>query len=98
MLERILARLRRLLRDDKYVVTLHALEAMHDDGLTIFDVERCLSVGSIVMRQWDRGRREWKYLVKGQAAEDTAMVVVCKIGRSGRLVIVTVYILEGESQ
>ena len=71
---------------------------MDDDGLTISDVERCLSVGSIVMRQWDRGRREWKYLVKGRAADGTEMVVVCKIGRTGRLVIVTVYVLEGESQ
>jgi hypothetical protein len=63
LFKRILARFRRLLRDQDYVITLHALEAMDDDGLTILDVERCLSVGRIVVRQWDRGRREWKYVV-----------------------------------
>ena len=68
---------------------------MEDDVLSIFDVERCLSIGRIVERQRDRERREWKYLVRGHATDGTAMVVVGKIGRRGRLVIVTAYVVEG---
>ncbi|HBH01163.1 MAG: hypothetical protein A2W08_15000 [Candidatus Rokubacteria bacterium RBG_16_73_20] len=90
--------MRRLVRVSQYVVTLHAQDAMEDDELTIFDVERCLLTGSIVERQRDRQRREWKYLVRGQAVDSTAMVVVAKIGRTRRLVILTVYLVEGEAQ
>jgi len=96
--ERVLERMRRLVRVSQYVVTLHAQDAMEDDELTIFDVERCLLTGSIVERQRDRQRREWKYLVRGQAVDSTAMVVVAKIGRTRRLVILTVYLVEGEAQ
>ena len=47
MFERILERMRRLVRDSEYVLTVHGHEAMEDDDLTIFDVERCLlPVGS----------------------------------------------------
>ncbi len=69
-----------------------------DDELTILDVERCLLTGRIVERQRDRQRREWKYLVQGQAVDGTPMVVVAKIGRTRRLVILTVYLVEGEAQ
>ena len=59
--------------------------------------ERCLLIGRIVERQRDRQRREWKYLVQGRAVDGTAMVVVGKIGRTRRLVILTVYLFEGEA-
>ena len=71
---------------------------MEDDELTIFDVERCLLTGRIVERQRDRQRGEWKYLVQGQTLDSSAMVVVAKIGPTGRLVILTVYLVEGEVQ
>jgi len=96
--ERILERMRKLLRGSQYVLTVHGLEAMEDDELTILDVERCLLTGRIVERQRDRERREWKYLVQGQAVDGTPMVVVAKIGRTRRLVILTVYLVEGEAQ
>ena len=97
MFERILERMRKLVRDGQYVVTVHAVEAMEDDELTVFDVERCLLRGSIIERQRDRQRREWKYLVQGQAVDGTPIVVVGKIGGTRRLVILTVYLIEGET-
>ncbi|MBI2158805.1 MAG: DUF4258 domain-containing protein [Candidatus Rokubacteria bacterium] len=90
--------MRKLLRGSQYVLTVHGLEAMEDDELTILDVERCLLTGRIVERQRDRQRREWKYLVQGLAVDGTPMVVVAKIGRARRLVILTVYLVEGEAQ
>ena len=44
------------------------------------------------------GRPTWKYLVHGQAIDGTPIVVVAKIGPTRRLVILTVYLVEGEAQ
>jgi len=86
--ERILERMRHLVRDRQYVLTTHGQDAMEDDELTMFDVERCVLAGRIVERQRDRPRREWKYLVQGPAIDGAAMVVVAKIG---------LYLVEGEA-
>jgi hypothetical protein len=48
--ERVLERMRKLVRNSQYVLTLHGQDAMEDDELTLFDVERCLLTGSIVER------------------------------------------------
>lgn len=98
MFERILERMRHLVRDRQYVLTIHGQDAMEDDELTIFDAERCLLTGRIVERQRDRRRHEWNYLVQGPTTDGAAMVVVAKIGGPGRVVIVTVYLVEGETQ
>jgi hypothetical protein len=98
VLERILERMRKLVRGGQYVLTVHAVEALQDDELTVFDVERCLLRGRIVEKQRDRQRREWKYLVQGPAVDGAPMVIVGKIGRTGRLVILTVYLVESEAQ
>ena len=74
----------------KYVLTVHGHEAMEDDDLTIFDVERCFLPGRIIERPRDRRTRDWKYLVQGEMIGGQEMVAVAKIGRAGRLVIVTV--------
>ena len=97
MFDRVLGRMRKLVRDSAYVLTVHGQDAMEDDNLTIFDVERCLLSGSIIERQRDRRTREWKYLVRGETTEGEEMVTVAKIGRRGRLVIVTVYLVGGEA-
>lgn len=51
MFERILERMRHLVRDRQYVLTTHGQDAMEDDELTMFDVERCVLAGRIVERQ-----------------------------------------------
>lgn len=61
MFERILERMRRLVREGQYVMTVHGVEAMEDDELTVFDVERCLWRGSATASAvngstWCRGR------------------------------------------
>ncbi len=76
-----------------YVMTVHAEEEMEADGLTIYDVERAILSGSIVERQKDKEMGEWKYRVAGQAIAHQLIEVVVKLGMSGKLVIVTVYII-----
>ena len=83
--------MRNLIRQRRYVVTLHALDEMGDDGLTVFDVERVILTGEITERQRDSKSREWKYLVRGKTIEDLDAGVVMKIGPTEKLVVITVY-------
>jgi len=91
---RILKRIQNLIRERRYVVTVHALDEMDDDGLTIFDVERVILTGEITERQRDSKAQEWKYLVRGKTIEDLDAEVVLKIGPTEKLVVITVYVDE----
>ena len=51
---RALHRFRELVRDSRYVMTVHAAEEMEADGLAIYDIEHCVLTGEIVRRQRDR--------------------------------------------
>jgi hypothetical protein len=62
MFDRILKRMRGLIRTRKYVMTVHAEDEMNSDGLTIYDVESIVLTGRITERQRDRVLAEWKPL------------------------------------
>jgi len=91
VVQRILKQMRDKVRSRQYVMTLHAEEEMSDDELTIFDVERGILTGEVVERQKDAQTGEWKYLVRGHTVTGDDIVVVGKIGLTGKLVIITVY-------
>jgi len=74
-------------------MTVHGVEEMETDGLTAFDIERCILTGEIITRQKDRDTAETKYLVQGKTVGGNEMVTVAKIGPTGKLVIITVYVL-----
>ena len=93
MFDRVLRRVQALVRANEYVVTLHGHEEMEADGLTVYDIEQVILTGQIVERQRDQRRREWKYLVEGETLDGDAARVVSKIGPTGKLVVVTVYVL-----
>jgi len=93
MYDRILKRMREKIRARQYVMTLHAEEEMDDDNLSIFDVERGVLTGRIIERQEDRSTAEWKYLVKGETVASDPVVVVAKLSITGKLVIITVYVV-----
>lgn len=61
MFERILARIRKLLRTSQYIVTVYAHDEMGDDGFSIWDVESVILGGQLVERQRDTKTRETKY-------------------------------------
>jgi hypothetical protein len=65
MFERVLKRVRELIRTRQYVMTTHAEEEMLADNLTVYDVEGAVLTGRIVQRQKDRSSGEWKYLIGG---------------------------------
>ncbi len=93
MYDRILKRMREKIRTRQYVMTLHAEEEMDDDNLSIFDVERGILTGKIIERQKDRITAEWKYLIKGETVAGDPVVVVAKLSITGKLVIITVYLV-----
>ncbi len=83
MPDRILNKIREKIRTLRY------------DGLTIFDIEHCLLTGEIMECQKDRETGERKYLVRGESLGGDGTIVVTKLGITGTLVIITVY-LEGD--
>jgi hypothetical protein len=87
-----IAHLRYLIRTLTYVVTTHAADELEDDNLSILDLENIILTGQIVERQRDRATRETKYIVQGVTLQGDAGEVVAKVGHSGKLVIITVYI------
>ena len=92
MFERVLSTMREKIRTRQYVMTIHAEEEMDADRLSIFDIENAILSGRIVARQTDRPRGERKYVIRGRPLEgDDGVVVVAKMGPTGKLVILTVY-------
>ena len=73
------------------MVTLHAVEELEDDGLSVYDVEHAILVGKITRRQRDDDTGEWKYLVSGRTLLRDEVVVVAKLSSTDKLVIITVY-------
>ncbi len=93
MYDSVLKQMQERIRTRQYVMTLHAEEEMDDDGLSIFDVERGILTGQVIERQKDCDTAEWKYLVEGKTLTRDLVVVVGKLSVTGKLVIITVYLV-----
>lgn len=74
-------------------MTVHGEEEMEADDLGLFDVEHGVLTGEVIQRQKDRRTGEWKYVVEGEGLSGQRRVVVCKVGPTSKLVIITVYAL-----
>jgi hypothetical protein len=72
-------------------MTIHAEEEMGDDDLTILDVESVVLTGAIVERQRDATTGDWKYIVRGKTLGGGNAAVVGRLGRTGKLIFITVY-------
>ena len=86
-------RLRSLIRKLNYVVSTHAAEELEDDGLSILDLENIILTGQITQRQRDIQTREIKYVISGDALDGSHAQTVVKTGCTGKLIIITVYVL-----
>jgi len=93
MYDGILRQMQERVRTRRYVMTLHAEEEMDDEDLSIFDIERGILTGKIIERQRDRDTAEWKYLIEGQTLSGDMLNVVAKVSMTGKLVIITVYLV-----
>jgi len=85
--------LRNLIRTLNYVVSTHAAEELEDDNLSILDLENIILTGHVVGRQRDIQTREIKYVVSGVTIEGSQAQAVVKVGFTGKLIIITIYVL-----
>lgn len=92
MFDRLLNEMRDKIHNREYVMTTHGEEEMDDDSLSIYDVEHCILTGTILERQKDKITAEWKYRVNGVSLSGDGVEVIAKIGPTGKLVIITVYV------
>jgi len=90
--------MRDLVRRGSYVMTVHGQEEMEADGLSLPDVEHVVLTGAILERQRDQRTGEAKYVVEGSSLNERRTSVAAKIGHTGRLVIITVYLSIGEDE
>ena len=93
MFDRIRDRIRRLVLERRYVVTIHADDELNADALTVYDLERIVLTGKIVERQRDRETTESKYRIRGQTIDGSSAETVVKIAMAERVVFLTVYAL-----
>jgi hypothetical protein len=89
----IISQFRDLVRSLDYVVSIHAAEELDDDNLTIFNLENILLTGKIIERQRDRQTLEVKCVVSGATLAGAPAEAVVKLGPTGRLVVIAVYLV-----
>jgi hypothetical protein len=88
-----ISELRDLVRNLNYVVTHHAADELEDDDLTIFDLENIVFTRRIIERQHDDKTDETKYLIIGDTVEGYEAETIVKIGFTGALIFITVYVV-----
>ncbi len=83
------------IRTRNYELTGHAEEEREDDQLTVADLREVVLTGRVeeVLTDDPRGDR---YVVRGKAQDDREVEIVCRFLASGKLRIITVYVLEEE--
>ena len=92
MAQTTISHFRHLIRTLNYVVSTHAAEELEDDSLTILDLENIVLTGKIIERQHDAKTREVKCVVAGIALDGSAAEAVVKLGFTGKLIVITVYL------
>ena len=92
MAQATISQYRHLIRTLNYVVSTHAAEELEDDNLNILDLENIVLTGEIIERQRDAKTREVKCVVAGITLDGTAAEAVVKVGFTGKLIVITVYL------
>ena len=83
---------RHLIRTLNYFVSTHAAEELEDDHLTILDLENIILTGQVAARQRDARTREIKCVIEGITLHGESAEAVVKVGFTGKLFIITVYL------
>ena len=92
MAQATISQFRHLIRTLNYVVSTHAAEELDDDNLSILDLENIVLTGEISERQRDAQTREVKCVVTCITLDGATAEAVVKIGFTGKLIVITVYL------
>ena len=91
MPRRVIDKIREIIRQNAYDLTMHANEEMAEDNLTIDEVEHSILNGKIVKTEKD-DQRGPRYTIHGISLDqETAVGVVGRFTETQRFLIVTVY-------
>ncbi len=82
-----IGQIQRLVRNGLYYLTEHADDEAIGEGFDIYDVEYGILNGKI-RRTWPR---ESKYEVVGSAIDGRFIGIVCRMTRTGKVRVITVY-------
>lgn len=82
--------IKRRIKERKYIWTLHADQERRNDDLEIWEIEDAILEGE-TLEEYPNHHRGTCCLIYGKSS-DTPIHVVCGKNKSGRLVIITVYI------
>jgi len=87
--------IRERIRTKNYELTGHAEEERENDELAIADLRAAILTGGVKTILTDDPRGE-RYIVQGKAQDGRKIEVVCRFLDSGKLRIITVYVLEAK--
>ncbi|MBI5234115.1 MAG: DUF4258 domain-containing protein [Deltaproteobacteria bacterium] len=71
----------------------HFFEEMADDGIAFTDIEAAIAGGRI-NRKFTHDPRGTRYEVVGSAVDGREIAVVCRLKSTGKLLLITTYVLE----
>lgn len=88
--ERVMQRLRRAAREERYRISSHANQEMSEDNLLAQDLESIVLTGRVA-RRFSRDPRGTRWEVAGRTTDGRTASVVCRFLLSGVLLIITAY-------
>ena len=90
----IIGRIRKKILDGEYEFSIpHFFEEMIDDQLTFSDIKTAILNGR-VRRNFTRDPRGTRYEVVGSAKDGRKVATICRIKSTGKLLLITTYLLE----
>jgi hypothetical protein len=93
--KRVIDKLRDLVREERYQISIHANQEMANDLLVAIDVENTVLTGTIT-KKFTKDPRGVRYDVTGQACDGRSVTVICRIVAGNWLRIVTVFELSDD--
>jgi len=86
--------IRKKVQDQEYEFTFpHFFEEMANDGLFFAGIESAISNGKI-RRRFTRDPRGTRYEIVGPAIDGRQVAVICRIKTTGKLLLITTYLVE----
>ena len=94
-MKRAIDKLRDLVREERYQISIHANEEMANGLLEAIDVENAILTGSITKR-FTKDPRGTRYEVTGEASDGRTITVLSRTLGTEWLRIITVFALEND--
>lgn len=82
------------MRNGEYEFAIpHFFEEMANDDLLFADIEEVIATGRI-RRRFTRDPRGVRYEIVGTTTDEREAAVICRVKETGRLLFITIYVLE----